>query len=148
MTPFGTHRNDPVLTGIADQNDHGGSASADCTAVAYCSASTASLAAEVQPVRRRVRVRPRRKLPDGDDDLAFGVPVAEIAQRLGHLAERKAAVDDRGDLSRLDELDEGSRCWLPSRTASSRMLLRPARPSTGPIVRTCRSVATDPPAYR
>src|SRR5215467_12117992 len=107
MTPFGTHRNDPVLTGIADHDDHGGSASAGCTAVAYRSASTASLAAEVQPVRRRVRVRPRRTLPHGDDDLAIGVPFAEIAQRLGHLAERKAAVDDRGDLSGLDELNEG-----------------------------------------
>ena len=68
---------------------NGGSASADYTAVAYCSASSAGLAAEAQLVRRWVRVRPRRKLPDGDDDLAFGVPFAEIAQRLGHLAERK-----------------------------------------------------------
>jgi hypothetical protein len=85
----------------------GGSASVGCTAVAYCGASSAGPAVGAQLFRRRLWVRPRRTLPDGDDDLAFGVPFAQVAQRLGHLAERKAAIDDRSDLSRLAELDEG-----------------------------------------
>jgi hypothetical protein len=91
----------------ADRNGGSASAVADYSGVAYCSASSVGLAAGAQRVRRWVRVRPRRKLPDGDDDLAFSVPLAEIAQRLGHLTERKAAVDDGSDLSRLAELNEG-----------------------------------------
>jgi hypothetical protein len=93
-------------------------------------------------------VRPRRKLPDGDDDLALGVPFAEIAQRLGHLAERKAAVDDRGDLSRPDELNEGVQVLDAEPDSQQPDPLAPGAPITGPIVRTCRSVATDPPTYR
>jgi hypothetical protein len=41
-----------------------------------------------------------RKLFDDDDDLAFGVPFAEIPQRLGHLTQPIPAVDNRRDLSR------------------------------------------------
>jgi hypothetical protein len=47
-----------------------------------------------------------QKLLDGDDDLALGVPFAEIPQRLGHLAQPVAAVDDRSDVSRLAELNQ------------------------------------------
>jgi deazaflavin-dependent oxidoreductase (nitroreductase family) len=49
----------------------------------------------------------RWRLLDDDDDLAFGVSFAEIPQRFGHLVQLIAAVDDRGDLSRLEELNEG-----------------------------------------
>jgi hypothetical protein len=45
------------------------------------------------------------KLLDDDDDLAFGVPFAEIPQRLGHFTQPVPAVDDRGDLGRLAELN-------------------------------------------
>src|SRR5215470_8392385 len=48
-----------------------------------------------------------QRLFDDDDDLALGVPIAEIPQGFGHLAQRVAAVNDRGDLSRLAELHEG-----------------------------------------
>ena len=48
---------------------------------------------------------PRRLLHD-DDDLPLGVPCAHVPQRLRHLTERIAAVDDRSDLSRLAQLDE------------------------------------------
>jgi hypothetical protein len=49
----------------------------------------------------------QRRLVENDGDLALGVPFAEIPQRFGHLAQPIAAVDDRGDLSRLAELHEG-----------------------------------------
>ena len=38
----------------------------------------------------------RHRLLEDDDDLAFGVPFAEIPQRFGHLIQPIAAVDDRG----------------------------------------------------
>jgi hypothetical protein len=47
-----------------------------------------------------------RQLLGDDDDLAFGVPFAEIPQRLGHLAQPVPAVDDRRDLCRLAELND------------------------------------------
>lgn len=37
----------------------------------------------------------------------ISVAEGQLDQRLGHLAERRAAVDGRCDLSRLDELDKG-----------------------------------------
>jgi hypothetical protein len=49
----------------------------------------------------------RKRLVEDDDDLAFGVPIAQIPQRLGHLMQPIAAVDDRGDFSRLAEVNEG-----------------------------------------
>src|SRR4029450_2895842 len=47
-----------------------------------------------------------RGLLDYDDDLALGVPFAEIPQRLRHLTEPVSAVDDSGDLSGGAELNE------------------------------------------
>jgi hypothetical protein len=49
----------------------------------------------------------RQRLLEGHDDLAFGMPFAEIPKRFGHLIQPVAAVNDRGDLSRLDELNDG-----------------------------------------
>lgn len=89
-----------------------------------------------------------QKLLDGDDVLAFGVPFAEIPKRLGHLTQRIAAVDDRGDLPGLAELQRGARCCASSRTAKRRTFLSSALPINGSISRTSRSVVTDPVAYR
>jgi hypothetical protein len=47
-----------------------------------------------------------QKLPDDDDDLALGVPFAEVPQRLGHLTQPLATVDDRRDPSCLAELND------------------------------------------
>jgi hypothetical protein len=45
-------------------------------------------------------------LADDDDDLALGVPFAEVPQRLGHLTQPLATVDDRRDPSCLAELND------------------------------------------
>jgi len=45
----------------------------------------------------------RQELLDDGDELAFGVPFAEISQCLGHLRQPIATVDDRGDRSCLAE---------------------------------------------
>jgi hypothetical protein len=45
----------------------------------------------------------RQELFDDGDELAFGVPFAEIPQCLGHLRQPIATVDDRRDLSCLAE---------------------------------------------
>jgi predicted transposase YbfD/YdcC len=45
----------------------------------------------------------RQELFDDGDELAFGVPFAEIPQRLGHLRQPIATLDDRRDRSRLAE---------------------------------------------
>jgi len=49
----------------------------------------------------------RQRLLEDDDNLAYGVPFAEIPQRFGYLVQPVAAVDDGGDLSRLAEFNEG-----------------------------------------
>ena len=54
-------------------------------------------------VQRMSPGAPAGRLRDDDDDLAFGVPFAEVAQRLGHLAQPVPAVDDHRDLCRLAE---------------------------------------------
>ena len=47
-----------------------------------------------------------RRLLHDDDDLALGVSLTQVLQRLGHLTERVTAVDDGSDLSCLAQLDE------------------------------------------
>lgn len=47
-----------------------------------------------------------RRLLDEDDYLALGIPLAHVPQRIRHLTERIAAVDDGRDLSRPAQLDE------------------------------------------
>src|SRR5215204_1823708 len=46
------------------------------------------------------------ELLDDDDVLALGVPFAEIPQRLGHLTQPIATVDDSSDLSGLAEFND------------------------------------------
>jgi hypothetical protein len=58
-----------------------------------------------QPATSNSQAAPaaRQELLDDGDELAFGVPFAEIPQRLGHLRQPIATVDDRGDRSCLAE---------------------------------------------
>jgi len=60
----------------------------------------------VGPRQRRSAHAGRCKLLDDDDDLAFGVPFAEIPQRLGHLTQPIPTVDNCSDLSRLAEIND------------------------------------------
>ena len=78
-----------------------GSAGLGYTAAAYCSASSAGWLPGRSGSGAGSGVRPPRKLPDGDHDLAFGVPFAEISQCRWHLTERNATIDHGGDLSSL-----------------------------------------------
>ena len=43
----------------------------------------------------------------GDDDLAAGVPLLDVAQALGRVGQRVRPVDDRCELPVLDEPGEG-----------------------------------------
>src|SRR5215470_11514831 len=79
----------------------GGSASAGCIGDVYRSAGfcAAGCRGAAGPALRPGA--PSRRLSDGDDDLAFGVPFAEISQCRWHLTERNATIDHGGDLSSL-----------------------------------------------
>jgi hypothetical protein len=73
-----------------------------CCAFSFC---WQALLAE-QPANRASNSQAgagRQKLLDDGDELALGVPFAEIPQCLGHLAQPIATVDDRSDLSCLAE---------------------------------------------
>ena len=61
----------------------------------------------------------RQRLVEDDDDLAFGVPFAEIPQRFEHLIQPVAAVDDDGDLSRLAGRTPQRRAPLRSRRSKA-----------------------------
>ena len=63
---------------------------------------------------------------------ALGAPLAEIPQRLGHLRQPIATVDDRHDPSGLAEPNHRPRRSAPDRTARSRSLLPLALPATAP----------------
>src|SRR5262249_17575716 len=50
---------------------------------------------------------PPLALRDGDDDLATGVALLDVAHGFGGVGQRVGAVEDGGELSGLDELGEG-----------------------------------------
>ena len=50
------------------------------------------------------QIETHRLIVDEDDDLALGVPLAEIPQRVRNLAQRESAVDHYGDLLLLAQL--------------------------------------------
>jgi hypothetical protein len=65
-----------------------------------------SAAIQVLPDHHHAGMRPgagRQQLLDDGDELAFGVPLAEIPQGLGHLRQPIATVDHRDDRSCLAE---------------------------------------------
>ena len=70
-------------------------------------ASVASVSMVVSSAVMPMHPAAGQKLFGDHDDLAFGVPFAEVPQGFGHLAQRVTAVNDCSDLSRLAELHEG-----------------------------------------